>query len=313
MLAVCCIFQVLELGPPVAPLQLTMQSLFHERVTFEDFRRLFVWTRNGVKYPVIDAVLKNEESLPLIKYAVDILAWQAVVFKVIKSGSITREEAGLITNADVVLRIESIKSRMQAQAVLDKFVVAFNSTITLPGNLLQCATNIFVTQAGVVDLGCSEGASAPRSMSESECIAFALPNSLQNGLEFVDPRGLCTIFILNKLKEMQELIAEALLGIQTQENWDEQDDSFIANSSSSGSSGSSNVDVEETVAPKGCVSRPPHSSHHLWCLVACWLMTEKPSSCPPCRPRQQVTLSVVMSCGVCCAMRKSWYLLELLF
>lgn len=192
----------MELGPPLDPVRLQMGTLwrFHERVTFEEFSRLFLINKaNSLEFPIIDVVLKNESQLPLIKFATDILAWHAVIFKVLKPGSVTREQAGSITNEELISRFESEEERCEASAVLDRFCVAFNSTITLPGNLKGCAPNIYVSSTGEIDLGAFQS-SIRTVMNRAAPIAFSIPNSLQIGLEFVDPRGLCTIFILDSLR-----------------------------------------------------------------------------------------------------------------
>lgn len=197
-------YQVMELGPPLDPVKLQMGTLwrFHERVTFDEFSRLFLINKaNSVEFPIIDVVLKQEGQLPLIKYATDILAWHGVIFKVLKPGSISREDAATITNEELLSRLESEEERREASQVLNRFCIAFNATITLPGNLKGCAENVYVKN-GEIDLGAFQGTTRT-VMSREAPIAFSIPNSLQIGLDFVDPRGLCTIFILESLRVNQ--------------------------------------------------------------------------------------------------------------
>jgi hypothetical protein len=75
------------------------------------------------------------------------------------------------------------------------------ATITQPGNLRECADNIFVNRTtGEVDLACTKGEQPAMRMSPTAPLAFSMPNSLKDGNEFVDPRSLCTLFILDRLK-----------------------------------------------------------------------------------------------------------------
>jgi hypothetical protein len=168
-------------------------------ITFGEFCRSFrIRNQNETEYPVIAAVLKYEVSLPLIKYASDILAWHAIIFKVFKPGSISRNEAGELTNQDVIDKLP-IEERSFATSVLYKYCEAFNETITQPGNLRECADNIFLHN-GDIDLACTAGSEPAKKMSLDTPLAFSIPNSLKDGNEFVDPRSLCTLFILDRLK-----------------------------------------------------------------------------------------------------------------
>lgn len=176
---------------------------------------------------MISAVLKNLDSLPLIKYAVDILEWHSILFGIFKPGSLSRADANSISNAQVITQLP-LDDRENAKKVLFKYCVAFNSTLTLPGNLRECADNIFIDKrTGNVDLlsGQEVTSSADKSgfelfsklpergMLPSTSIAFSLPNSLKDGNEFVDPRSLCTLFIIERLQHLQETIVDVLLTI----------------------------------------------------------------------------------------------------
>ena len=75
----------MEIAPPVEPVPRTLATIWrhHEAVSFDGFQQQFLMNvAHEKKFPIIAAVLKNESSLPKIKYIVDILAWQAVAFKV---------------------------------------------------------------------------------------------------------------------------------------------------------------------------------------------------------------------------------------
>ena len=69
----------------------------------------------------------------------------------------------------------------------------------------ECADNIFVSPSGEVDLACSGGKATPVAMSPLSPLAFALPNTLKSGNEFMDPRNLCTVFILEQLQVVGNL------------------------------------------------------------------------------------------------------------
>ena len=189
---------------------------FRERVTFDRFKLSFelINKRDGAHFPVISAILGHEPKLSLAKYAADILAWQAVLFKHLKSGSVAREDANLITNQQFIEQFVPAADQRHALAVLEKYCIAFNATITQPNPLIECAPNIF-SDDGNVDLYQATGTSADEAGSDMNLqtsIAFSLPNRQKKrveqqkdgdwtvGDEFVDPRGLCTISILDFLQ-----------------------------------------------------------------------------------------------------------------
>jgi hypothetical protein len=177
---------------------------YREVITFREFKRSFcINTTYEREYPVIAAVLKYEKYLHLIKYAADILAWHQILFKAIKPGTISREDASAIRNQDIVNMLPK-EDQPAALNLLTRFCVAFNATITLSGNLRECSENIFINKTtGEVDLISQSSRDTnvdERKMSPNTPIAFSLPNSLKDKNEFVDPRSLCTLFILDRLK-----------------------------------------------------------------------------------------------------------------
>ena len=200
-----CCDQITELGQPSVVLERHLHTLwrFHEPVTFEHFDRVFKQdSSNKELFPVVDVVLKFNRELPLITYAKDVLAWHSVIFTVLKPGSITREDAEKLSNQDVIDRIVDLSERAAAASILTSFCEAFNSTIVMPGLLYECADNIFVNeQTGEVDLEVTKGAQPAVRMGPSCSVAFSLPSSVKNAEGyFLDPRSLCTMFILNSLK-----------------------------------------------------------------------------------------------------------------
>ena len=244
-----------------------------EVAIFEKFERRFTnKASNAKEFPVIAALLKHERSLHLIKYAADILEWQATVFRVFRPGSITRAEAASMTNNDVINGVPEGEQRNQAKDALARFCKAFNATIVLPGYLRECAKNTFryptypekdeddepaEPVAGTLARSASATAASPVStrspsrsdsvkmvvshsnvpvpdlswhfesgslmrptewdgvpqgMTEDSPLCFSLPSTLKDGNGvFVDPRSLCTTFILGKLRDMQATVVEALL------------------------------------------------------------------------------------------------------
>lgn len=164
---------------------------YREQTTFEkfsaDFERL--GRSSDIMYPVLSTVLKNESKLGLIKYAADVLAWQSLLFKHLKSGAITRDEAAAISNRQFVEEHVPVGERAAARAALTNYIVAFNATFhSFNGEpLCECTVNIF-SQQGLV-------------MTEDLSVAFSLPNRTKKpNLEFMESRNLCSGFILEQLQ-----------------------------------------------------------------------------------------------------------------
>ena len=210
---------------------------YRDKATYTEFvRSFYLQSQNEKKYPIISCVLKNEQKLSYIKYAADILAWHAILFKVYKPGSITRQDAAVITNIQVI-ELLPVDEQEQARATLTGYCTAFNQVLTLPGNLRECASNIFIDKnTGEVDLLGYSGDSSTttdtttamqvddegpdetrnegrligqegrkighegRKMGPDTPIVYSLPSSLKQNNEFLDPRSLCTIFILEQLE-----------------------------------------------------------------------------------------------------------------
>lgn len=194
----------MEMGPPEGALKHAVASLWRVRevVTFPEFVRSFrLLASNEKEYPVLAAVLQYENSLPLVKLATHILAWHAILFRVFQPGSLSRAEASALTNKDAIALLPE-DERARAETVMHNFCDAFNAVITQPGNLRECAENVFIDKAtGKVDLDLTRGATgAFKCMGPDTSLSFSLPSALKDGNEFVDPRALCTLFILDKLK-----------------------------------------------------------------------------------------------------------------
>jgi hypothetical protein len=210
-------YQIMEIGLPQEPGTAARMNLWRSResISFTSFERAFnLRASNRTSYPVIATVLKYVDSLPLIRYGADILAWQAIVFRVMKADSITRDEASKISNGDIIAKLPE-SERANATQVLQKYCIAFNATIAIGSSkdnraiLRECAENIFISrETGAVDLSC---AGLNDSMSPDTSIAFTLPSTLKERNEFLDPRALCTVFILSTIQDLQKNIVDALL------------------------------------------------------------------------------------------------------
>lgn len=177
-----------------------------EVITLHRFQIYFgLRSSDHARFPILSSVLKHVKGLALIAYIADILAWQRIVFKALRPGSVSRDGAREIRNIDVIegngmLPGLAVGEREKAHTVLEKYCTAFNETISLPGYLRECADNIFLAPDGSVDLMCSQGRSPPIGMSPQASVMFALPNTLKSGNDFLDPRNLCTVFILEQLQ-----------------------------------------------------------------------------------------------------------------
>ena len=76
----------MELGVNPDPLAMSLATTWRhlESVSFDAFKRSFqLQTTHAAMYPILDAILRNENMLHKIRYIVDIFAWQAIAFKVI--------------------------------------------------------------------------------------------------------------------------------------------------------------------------------------------------------------------------------------
>lgn len=63
-----------------------------EPLSFDNFHRKFsLNSSHSKRYPVLNAVLENENVLPYVKYIADILAWHSFLFSILPSTT-TREQ-----------------------------------------------------------------------------------------------------------------------------------------------------------------------------------------------------------------------------
>lgn len=163
-------------------------SFDHFKQTFEGMKEL------QKQYPLIAAFLKEEERLPIIKYMTDVLAWHTVLFEALGSSRITREDAAIIKNSDVINMLPENKRR-DAEEIMLAFCEGFNKAFPLIDNLYECQANPYLTKDGKVDLSGTKSSETP--MSPDSPVCFSLPSMIQGE---TDAPGLCTIQLLNLMQ-----------------------------------------------------------------------------------------------------------------
>ena len=195
-------------GAPAPPQVRLWQT--RDSVSFERFRQAFESrSANPKEYPLLAALLKEEQRLCLIPYIADVLAWHALLFEVVPAYSITREEANSITNAQIIDRLPKHR-RPAAQQVLDRFCHGFNEAFPHITNLYECQANPFLNRDGGVDL--SGSGVGNTMMNSSTPISFSLPSHLQGE---TDAQGLCTIQLINMLQVCHNELLAALGTLRT--------------------------------------------------------------------------------------------------
>ena len=76
-----------------------------------------------------------------------------MLFEALPTHSLSREEASVLTNAQVLERLPA-SQRARGAAVLARFCLAFNKSFPLVEHLYECQRNIFLSPDGKsVDLG----------------------------------------------------------------------------------------------------------------------------------------------------------------
>lgn len=88
------------------------------------------------QYPLIAALQKHEDRLPLIDCVADVLRWHAILFRALRHG-IRRDEAANLTNAQAIARLPS-DQQAQARQVLLAFCDSFNRSFVLVERLFEC-------------------------------------------------------------------------------------------------------------------------------------------------------------------------------
>jgi hypothetical protein len=178
---------------------------FREVVNFEHFT-LAYQSVEPHEYPLLTSFLKEESRLGIIKYTADILAWHKILFEIFPPGVLTRDEAASITNREAIEKLPAHR-RADANRVLDRYCIAFNTALPLVDRIFECEPNPFITgEGGVVDLS---GAKRPdgTKMSAGVSINFSLPSMVQGAN---DSMGLCTIKLLQLMQNSQGEVLESL-------------------------------------------------------------------------------------------------------
>ena len=163
-----------------------------DKIRVDEFFREAESMEDKHRYPLLRVFLENEERLGKVKHIAAILQWHKVMFDLLGSSEITREEARVMTNQDLLNRILNPVEREQAEGVLKEFCDSFNVSFLLVENIYECQRNPFVKD-GQVDIGGPMGPSTP--------VIFSLP-SMMHGEN--DAAGLCTVQLLIHLHRLHE-------------------------------------------------------------------------------------------------------------
>mmetsp|Transcript_5312 Transcript_5312/g.5426 ORF Transcript_5312/g.5426 Transcript_5312/m.5426 type:complete len:591 (-) Transcript_5312:37-1809(-) len=178
-----------------------------EPLSFECFTRKFsLNSTNHWRYPVINAILENEEVLPYVKYIADILAWHSYLFSILPSTT-SRDQASIWTLSDVINSIAPENRRQEGQTLMKSFCKAFNNSFHLVQFLYECNPNPFLTIDGKVDLSGGKRGGDDVCMNENSTLNFSLPSSSHGE---TDATGLCTIKLLMTLQDCHNRIVNAL-------------------------------------------------------------------------------------------------------
>jgi hypothetical protein len=163
-----------------------------ERIRLDEFFREADVLKDRFRYPLLNAFLENEERLGMIRHISSVLQWHKVMFDLLGNSEITREEARVITNQDLLNRIFDQSERERAERVLKEYCFSFNTSFPLVENIYECQRNPFIKD-GKVDIG--------GPMSPSTPVIFSLP-SMMHGEN--DAAGLCTVQLLLHLHRLHE-------------------------------------------------------------------------------------------------------------
>lgn len=151
-------------------------------------------TENGHRYPLLLTLLRVENRLSMVQGLADIFAWHRVLFAAVPPGSLTREQAGGITNRALLDKLP-LEQRAEATALFERFAAIFNRTMPmLHPNLFECTPNPFLTKDRRVDLTGTGTEDCPMSLDVS--VAFGLP-ARQRGE--TDARTICTLQMVDLL------------------------------------------------------------------------------------------------------------------
>ena len=181
-----------------------------ECVSFTHFVDAFNNVKNTRKLGLLSSFIKVESKLPIIKYTLDILAWHALLFEVFPANSLTREEAVIITNRQVIENHLQESRRKEGWEILNNYCTAFNNSFHQIERIFECEPNPFLSNSGEIDLsgGKRSVAEGGVQMSPDISINFSLPSLIQGAN---DTMGLCTIRLLELMQNAQGEIIDTLL------------------------------------------------------------------------------------------------------
>lgn len=157
------------------------------------------------KHPFLNAFLRVEERLPMIKHLADILAWHHLLFTAFPANSITRDTAADMTGTDFVTSLADDR-QSAAATVLEGFCKGFNAGLPLLyPNLFECTPNPFLNQDKEVDLSGTGQSSV--AMSPDVSLLFSIPSRTDGE---TDARTLCTLQLLRLMRITQNDVLAAL-------------------------------------------------------------------------------------------------------
>ena len=190
-----------------------------DMIRVDDFLRKVSQMRNvRTNYPLLAIFIQNEERLTKLKYIGAILEWHNVLFDILQSSEINRDEARAITNREILKRIPGKVEFERAEGVLKEYCIGFNEAFPLVENLYECQRNPFLTEDGEVDI---DG-----PMSPDTPIIFSLPSMTQGQNEAA---GLCTVQLLLHLHRLHdELVTLGNREVQTEEGEENQEQVPVA-------------------------------------------------------------------------------------
>jgi len=152
---------------------------------------------------LLKLIVAQEEQLSIVKLLADVLAWHRVLFTALSGVKLSREEAGVLTNEEVIERHVPVHERKEAYAVLGRYCTAFNAAFRHVHFLYECNANPFLDKNGRVDLTGGSGNRA--GMGRRTPVSFSLPSMIQGD---ADAAGLCTIQLVATLQNAHTQLLE---------------------------------------------------------------------------------------------------------
>lgn len=190
-------YQHIEESDISSPLQYLWR--FVEPVSFDNFTSAFQSSvQNMEDYPLLATFMSNEKRLPILHSLSSILEWHSILFEVFPNNSISRVEAGEITNRQAIEQLPEDR-QSTAHAIFSRYAAGFNRALPLLENLYECQTNPFLSSDKMrVDLsGMNRSGDSCVPMGLDIPVNFSLPSMIPGE---TDAPGLCTIQLLNLMQ-----------------------------------------------------------------------------------------------------------------